>query len=126
MDAWDWAPYLATPDDTPEAAHARWYGAGLADGLPIIPPTSARIRAMYRSSAADPVRPVAVLEPSLRLATVYDLAVCAVAAGCPPGSLAVLAAAARAVSDPAFNLLGIQSTTGTAAPVLLVHGPEAA
>jgi hypothetical protein len=125
MDAWDWGPLLARDDDTPEQAHRRWYDAGLVDGLPMVPPTPARVRALYRAAAMDPVRAVTVLEPALRTVTVYDVAVCAVAAGCLPGYLPVVAAALRAVAEPRFNLLGIQTTTGAAAPVVLVHGPVA-
>ena len=123
VEAWDWTPYLAAPDDAPEAAHRRWYDAGLVDGLPIVPPTPARVRHMYRDAGMDPVRTVAVLEPAVRPVTVYDIAVCATAAGCAPAYLPVVVAAVRAVAEPPFNLLGIQTTTGTATPVVLVHGP---
>lgn len=123
MDRWDWSPLLAAPDETAESAHARWHAAGIVDGLPILPPTSERVRRLYRDAGLDPVRQLAVLEPSLRPVTLYDVAVCAAAAGCAPAHLAIVAVAARAVAEPRFNLLGIQSTTGTAAPVILVHGP---
>jgi hypothetical protein len=125
VDTWDWGPFLARDNEPPEDVHRRWYASGLVDGLPIVPPTPARIRAMYRGAAMDPVRAVTVVEPALRLATVYDLAVCAVAAGCQPEYLPIVAAALRAMAEPPFNLLGIQSTTGTATPVVLVHGPIA-
>lgn len=126
MELWDWTPFLATEADTPEAAHERWYAAGLVDGLPIVPPTAARVRRIYRDAGMDPVIALAVLEPAMRGVTLYDAAVCAVAAGCAPAHLPVLAAAVRAVAEPAFNLLGIQTTTGTATPVLIAHGPAAA
>ena len=126
VDTWDWGPYLAQDNEAPEEVHRRWYDAGLVDGLPIVPPTPARVRAMYRGAAMEPVRAVTVVEPALRMATVYDLAVCAVAAGCKPDYLPIVAAALRAMAEPPFNLLGIQSTTGTATPVVLVHGPIAA
>lgn len=125
MDRWDWTPFLAAPDDTPAAVHARWHAAGIVDGLPILPPSSDRIRRLYREAGLDPVRQLAVLEPSLRPVTVYDVAVCAAAAGCAAAHLAIVAAAVRAVAEPRFNLLGIQSTTGSAAPIVLVHGPLA-
>ena len=126
VDAWDWTPYLAAPDDSPEMAHQRWYDAGLVDGLPIIPPTAARVRRMYREARLDPVLAVVVLEPAMRPVTVYDVAVCATAAGCRPAYLPIILAALRAMAEPAFNLLGIQTTTGTAAPVVIAHGPVAA
>ena len=67
-----------------------------------------------------------MVEPSLRPATVYDMAVCAVLAGCAPVHLPLVCAALRAAVTPEFNLLGIQTTTGTAAPVVIVNGPIAA
>ncbi|MGD9893879.1 MAG: hypothetical protein AB7R89_09260 [Dehalococcoidia bacterium] len=125
MDSWDWTPLLATNDDAPEAVHRRWYDAGLVDGLPIVSPTAARVRRFYRTAGLDPARHVAVVEPSQRAVSVYDIAVCAVAAGCEPAHLPIVVAAVTAVCAPAFNLLGIQTTTGTATPAIIVHGPIA-
>ena len=125
MEPLDWSPFLAAEDESPEAVHARWHAAGLVDGLPILPPTPARVRSLYRRAGLDPVRQLGTLEPSQRPVTAYDVAVCAVAAGCRPEHLGVVAAAVRAVCEPAFNLLGIQTTTGTAAPAIVVHGPAA-
>ena len=44
-------------------------------------------------------------------------------AGCRPVDFDVLAAATEAVAEPEFNLFGIQTTTGTATPMLIVNGP---
>ena len=44
-------------------------------------------------------------------------------AGCRPAYFAIVVAATEAVAEPEFNLLGIQTTTGTATPLLLVNGP---
>jgi len=125
MDRWDWTPFLATDDDTPEQAHRRWYSSGLIDGLPIIPPTLSRVRRLYREAGLDSATFVAVLEPSRLPVSVFDLAVCTVASGCSSHHLALLVGAVRAVCEPEFNLLGIQTTTGTATPIMLVHGPAA-
>lgn len=125
MEPFDWTPYLVSSDTDPWEAFRIWNDAGIGDGLPVIPPTTARVRRMYREGGVDPVRLIAPLEPSMSTATGYDLAVCAVAAGCAPEHLPVLAGAVAAVANPAFNLLGIQTTTGTAAPVVIAHGPAA-
>jgi hypothetical protein len=126
MESWDWTPLLAGDDEPPEAVRRRWYDAGFVDGLPIIPPTPAGVRRFYRAAGLDPVRHVAVVEPSQRAVSVYDAAVCSVTAGCEPAHLPIVVAALNAVCDPAFNLLGIQTTTGTATPAIIVHGPVAA
>jgi hypothetical protein len=54
--------------------------------------------------------------------TVGDVAVCAVLAGCAPAHLPALVAGVRAVQDPAFNLLGVSTTTGSAAIAMILHG----
>jgi hypothetical protein len=46
----------------------------------------------------------------------------AVLAGCRPAELPVVVAAVRAALEPAFNLLGIATTTGSPAVAVLVHG----
>ncbi|HKI99233.1 MAG TPA: hypothetical protein VKB51_12235 [bacterium] len=97
--------------------------AGLGDGLPVVPPTPARVEAML--AGRNPAAVLAVLPPARGEATWRQLALCAVLAGCEPPALPVLAAAVRAVADPAFNLLGVATTTGNAAVGLIVHGPAA-
>ena len=104
----------------------RLYRAGLTDGLPIVPPTPSRLRRMYGEARLDPTAYVGELEPGLVPIRVYQIAVCAVMAGCEPAHLPFLVAAVRAMGEPDFNLLGIQTTTGSAAPVLIVNGPGAA
>ena len=97
------------------------YRLGITDGLPVVPPTGERVAAMV--GEGDPRRTVATLPPMQRQATVRGLAVCAVMAGCRPHEFSVLEAAIAAVADPGFNLFGIQTTTGTVTPMLIVNGP---
>lgn len=96
---------------------------GVGDGLPVLPPTSARVEAML--GAWDDDLPLGVLPPLRRDVTLRDVAVCAVLAGCRPAALPVLVAAVRAVQEPRFNLLGITSTTGSAAVGVVLHGAVA-
>jgi hypothetical protein len=70
-----------------------------------------------------PDRVVARMDPRGGPATVERIAINAVMAGCRPEYLPVLIAAVQAVSDPAFNLHGIQATTNPVAPLLIVNGP---
>jgi hypothetical protein len=81
---------------------------------------------MYTCAGMDPAEYAGTLEPALVPIRVYQLAICAVMAGCAPEQLPLLAAAVRALGEPAFNLLGIQTTTGSAAPALIVNGPGGA
>ena len=64
-----------------------------------------------------------MLPPGFETATAGDIAICAVMAGCMPAYLPVLIAAVDALSDMSFNLVGIGTTTGSAAPVYIVNGP---
>jgi hypothetical protein len=69
---------------------------------------------------------VAVLPPSFANATWQDIAINAVMAGCRPEYLGVVGAAVEAISAGEFNLMGIATTTGSAAPLIIVNGPVAA
>ncbi|HLZ72875.1 MAG TPA: hypothetical protein VKV26_23470 [Dehalococcoidia bacterium] len=108
-----------------DAVNERLYRAGLTDGLPVVPPTPGRVRRMYGEARLDPTAYVGELEPGLVPIRIYQIAVCAVMAGCEPAHLPFLVAGVLALGEPAFNLLGIQTTTGSAAPVLIVSGPGA-
>ncbi len=104
-----------------EEVNALLYRLGLTDGLPVVPPTAGRVAAML--GGRDPEQVVAVLPPLHRQASLHKLAISAVMAGCRPAYFAIVVAATEAVAEPEFNLLGIQTTTGTATPLLLVNGP---
>lgn len=104
-----------------EDANNLLYRLGVTDGLPVVPPTEARVADMIGDR--DPSQTVAMLPPMQRQATVRGLAVCAVMAGCRPHEFSVLEAATAAVAEPGFNLFGIQTTTGTVTPLLIVNGP---
>ena len=107
-----------TLDDAREAIDA----AQLGDGLPLIPPTLARIRAML-AGVADPPRALGVVAPMMGILTPASVAYCCVIAGGRPEEFPVVLTALKACLEPAFNLLGIQTTTGTAAVAVIVHGP---
>lgn len=105
-----------------EEAQATLEVAGLSDGLPLVPPTSSRLAAML-SGVTDHDRSLGAMPPLYGDVTLAGIAYCCVLAGCGPAELPVVRAAVLACLDPAFNLLGTQSTTGTAAIAMIVHGP---
>ena len=113
-----------TVDDTPEAVLAAFCERQWCDGLPIVPPTEARVRAMLGGAAGD--RSLGAMPPLWRQATLEKLAVNAVMAGCEPAAFPLIVAAVEALLDPSFNLYGVQATTHSVAPLLIVHGPIAA
>jgi hypothetical protein len=95
----------------------------LGDGLPLVPPTPERVTRMLGD--LDPDELIATLAPCFGEATWRAIAENAVMAGCLPEYLPVIAAATAAVAETQFNLLGIQTTTGNAAPMIIVNGPIA-
>ena len=109
--------------DDYDAVQNLYLERGWSDGLPITPPTPERVEAMLAAANLDPQRVVAELPPHWGEATVERLAVNAVMAGCLPEYLPVIIAGVAAMSDPAFNLYAIQSTTHSCAPLLIVNGP---
>ena len=96
-----------------------------SDGLPIVPPTAARVERMLTHSRRGRHELVARVAPGFGAATVERIAINAVMAGCDPEYLPVLIAATEAVSDPEFNLQGIQATTNPVAVWLVLNGPVA-
>jgi hypothetical protein len=117
----DLGKVLADANESVDAANARLYAAGYTDGLPVIPPTRARLEAMI--GERDPGASVASLAPFMTQATREAIACCAVMAGCVAEHLPIVEAAVRAAAEPQFNLLGIQTTTGSAAVCMIVNGP---
>lgn len=104
----------------------RCYERGWTDGLPVVPPTPARVEAMLGERAGCRDEVVAVLPPSGGVATLEKVAANAVMAGCRPAYLPVVEAAIRAVAQPAFNLDRVMTTASSQTPVVLVSGPVAA
>jgi hypothetical protein len=113
---------LEVSDDI-EELFAALYAKGMTDGLPVIPPTEERVARMMRGIELAPEREIAVLPPRGGRATVEKIAINAVMAGCLPEYLPVLVAAVRAMAQPQFNLIGIQTTTNPVAPLALINGP---
>ena len=118
-----WSPSLHTVDDDAEAAFEYAYAKGWTDGLPIIPPTPARIERMLAHLGRDPDDVIAELPPRWGKATIELIVINAVMAGCRPEYLPVLIAAVKAVADPAFGLHGVQPTTNAQTPFIIVNGP---
>ena len=108
----------------PEEFSAHAVAAGWGDGLPLVPPTEARVRRFLDNGHADPdVVVVPALPPSGAPCTMEKLAINAVMVGAPAASLPLLAAALQAMSEPDFELHSLNATTGSVVPLLLVNGP---
>ena len=108
-----------------EDIDAHYQELGWTDGLPIVPPTEARVEEFLAQSPREPRDVVAVLPPRQGEATLEKIAINAVMAGCLPQYFPVVVAAIEALADPLFNLDSIQATTHPVAPLLVVNGPIA-
>ena len=113
---------IAVPDDL-ESFNQLAEDRGWSDGLPLVPPTEARVQAMLRG--LDPARSLGPMPPSMGEATLEKLAVNAVMVGARPEWFRVIVTAAEAVLEPVFNLYAVQATTSPATPMLVVNGPLA-
>ena len=107
-----------------EAAQQILTDAELSDGLPLVPPTQRRLEAMV-AGVANRAEPRGMLPPMFGELTPEAVAYQCVIAGALPKELPVVLAAAEALMEPDFNILGIATTTGTACVALCVHGPLA-
>jgi hypothetical protein len=113
------APLFAD-DSAWDAAQVALLERELTDGLPAVVPTSARLAAML--AGRDPLLSFGAMPPLFGEITARAVAWCCVIAGCRPAEFPVVLEAAIATLQPDFNLLGIQTTTGTATVAALVHG----
>ena len=102
-----------------------YFERGWTDGLPVVPPTPTKIDAMVAALGGDPAHVECRVAPRWGLLTREVLAVNMVMAGCLPAYAPVVRAALLALTDPEFNLNGVQATTHMAAPLVVVNGPAA-
>ena len=116
------------PSPTVEVADFwSWYDMALqrgwTDGLVVAPPTRERVDRMIAHLGRRPDEVVGVLGPKDGIATIEQIAINCVMAGCRPEHVPVVIAAIEAMLEPEFNLHGVQSTTNPCAPLVIVNGP---
>jgi hypothetical protein len=92
-----------------------------SDGLPIIPPTLERVDKFLKFTRRQPDEIVGNLLPDKRDATIWNIAVNGVMAGCRPEYMPILVAAVEAVVDPFFRIQDAGSTPGWE-PIIILNG----
>jgi hypothetical protein len=116
---------VAAPDDLDEfqgwAMAQRW-----SDGLPVLPPTAARVDRLLGVLGSRRHEVIATLAPLDGAATLEAIAINAALAGALPEHMPVIVAGVRALVEPRFNLNAIQTTTHPCTPLVIVNGPIAA
>jgi hypothetical protein len=115
------------PDDvvfegTFDEINAHFVARQWSDGLPVVPPTPERVRAFLACADRDPHERLGVLLPDRREATVWNVAVNGVLAGCRPDYMPVLLAIAEAMAEPVYALEHSGDTTG-AETLVILNGP---
>lgn len=113
--------YLSAADEAEalEDLHSR----GFTDGLPVVIPTRERVARMVLASGQDGDMVLGTMGPGHGIATIENVAVAAVMAGCLPDYMPVVVAAVKAVINPLFDLTEMQATTHCTAPLIIVNGP---
>ena len=106
-------------DDPIEACFER----GWSDGLPVVPPTDARILRMLGGTERKPDEIVGLIPPNLAPCTVEKVAINAVMAGCKPEYMPVVLGVVEAALDPLFTMHGLLCTTHFSGPVVMINGP---
>ncbi|MEO6953941.1 MAG: hypothetical protein ABI321_19220 [Polyangia bacterium] len=103
------------------------YEKGWTDGLPVAPPTPDRVNAMIAASGLPGSHVLGVVPPLQGKATVEKVAIQAVMAGCKPEYFRVVLTALACMltesDNQTFNLRGVQDTTHSASPLVIVSGP---
>lgn len=102
------------------------YELGWTDGLPVVPPTPARVSTMLAGAQLDADAVLGSVPQRHRTVTAGIAAANAVMAGCRPEYFPVVVAALEAALDPAFVMNSVATSTGGAAICVVVSGPMAA
>ena len=99
------------------------FDRGWSDGLPVVPPTEARVLRMLEGTKRAPDEIVATVPPDLVDVSVEKVAIAAVMAGCKPEYLPWVLTVIEAVCNDEFNMHGLLATTMPVGPVIVCSGP---
>lgn len=98
---------------------------GWSDGMPLVPPTRAKVAAMVDASGLPADHVLGDFAPGFGVGTVEKVAANAVMAGCEPAVMPVMLAIVECILDPSIGLRTWAMSTGPQAPVVMVSGPIA-
>ncbi|HET9491250.1 MAG TPA: hypothetical protein VFR64_16040 [Methylomirabilota bacterium] len=110
---------VASADDAIEFC----FQQGWSDGLPVVPPTEAKVRAMLEAVRLQPQHQVSYVEHRAVSITAEKVAINAVMAGCLPAYMPVVVAAVEAIGDPRWSYHGPGTSTAGAGVLMIVNGP---
>jgi len=93
-----------------------------SDGLPIVPPTEEKVREFLAFTDRGGDEEIGRLLPDNRAATVWNVAVNGVMAGCRPEYMPILIAVVEAMADPQYGVEHSGNTPG-ADTLIVLNGP---
>jgi hypothetical protein len=99
-----------------------YYEREWSDGLPIVPPTIEKVEQFLRFTDRAPEEILGALLCDRREATIWNVAVNGVMAGCRPEYMPVLIAIVEALADPKYGLEHSGNTPGPETLIIL-NGP---
>jgi hypothetical protein len=105
-----------------EEVNDLFYKNEWSDGLPIVPPTIEKVQEFLKYTDRSSEDVIGVLLPANRKATVWNIAVNGVMAGCRPAYMPILIAAIEAMADPKYGVEHSGNTPG-ADTLIILNGP---
>jgi hypothetical protein len=96
---------------------------GWTDGLPIVPPTKEGVARFLEAAALQAGDTIGVEPVRRRRISAEKVAIAALMAGCLPEYMPVVVAIIKSMCEPQYGLHGTTSSTGGAAPFIVVNGP---
>ena len=108
-----------------EQAQEYYLEAKLTDGLPVVPPSEGRVRAMLEFAGVPPDQVIGVEAIRQKHITAEKVAINAVMAGCRPEYFPVVVTAVAACCEQSFNLHASSTSTNGVTVLVLVSGSYA-
>jgi hypothetical protein len=117
------AQEIELPDDCDE--YQFFLQKDWSDGFPVVAPNEKRLQWMLAGTRRDPNEVIGDIPPAGTTATVRDVALHALMAGCKPEYLPVVLGALNIILRDELNMGGVQCTMHGVAPLMIVNGPYA-
>jgi len=109
-------------EGTFEEVNKFFYDNQWQEGIPIVPPTIEKVEEFLRFTDRSPTEVLGTLLPDSREATIWNIAVNGVMAGCRPEYMPVLIALVEVMVDPQYGVEHSSNTPGAEA-LITINGP---
>ena len=109
-------------EGTFEEVNRFFYENKWQEGIPIVPPTIEKVEDFLKFTVRSPSELLGVLLPDSREATVWNVAVNGVMAGCRPEYMPVLIALVEVMADPRYGVEHSSNSPGAEA-LITINGP---